>query len=81
MLRILVLLLVLLNGAYLAWSQGWLLGWGYGPVQQREPQRVEQQIRPEALELLPLDKVQAPAPAAPAAPAESAVPEEPASGR
>ncbi len=53
MLRIAVLVLVLLNSAYLVWSQGWLLGLGYGPTQQREPQRLSQQIRPEALVLLP----------------------------
>lgn len=52
MLRIVVLVLVLLNSAYFAWSQGWLLGLGYGPSQQREPQRMGQQIRPEALRLL-----------------------------
>jgi hypothetical protein len=53
MLRIFVLVLVLLNSAYFAWSQGWLLGLGYGPTQQREPQRLSQQIHPEALRLVP----------------------------
>lgn len=53
MLRMVVLVLVLLNSAYFAWSQGWLLGLGYGPTQQREPQRLGQQIRPEALVLVP----------------------------
>ncbi len=53
MLRIVVLVLVLLNSAYFAWSQGWLLSLGYGPTQQREPQRLSQQIRPEALVLVP----------------------------
>lgn len=52
MLRILVLLLVLLNGAYAAWSEGWLRGLGYGPAQQTEPHRVAQQIKPEAVRLL-----------------------------
>jgi len=53
MLRMVVLVLVLLNSAYFAWSQGWLLSLGYGPTQQREPQRLSQQIRPEALVLVP----------------------------
>jgi len=66
MLRIVVLVLVLLNSAYFAWSQGWLLGLGYGPAQQREPQRLRQQIRPEALQLLPPEKAAAPAAVAPA---------------
>lgn len=52
MLRLLVLLLVLLNGVYAAWSGGWLRGLGYGPAQQTEPQRLAQQIKPEAVRLL-----------------------------
>lgn len=52
MLRPLVLLLVLLNGAYAAWSTGWLQSWGYGPRAPNEPQRVAQQIHPEAIHLL-----------------------------
>jgi hypothetical protein len=52
MLRLFVLLLVLLNGLYFAWSQGLLGGLGLAPVQQSEPQRLAQQIRPDALHLL-----------------------------
>ncbi len=52
MLRTLVLLLLLLNGAYFAWSQGWLRFYGLSPAQQSEPQRLQQQIRPEALQLI-----------------------------
>jgi hypothetical protein len=52
MLRLFVLLLVLLNGLYFAWSQGLLQGLGLAPVQQSEPQRLLQQIRPNALHLL-----------------------------
>ena len=51
MLRLTVLLLLLANGGYFAWSQGLLLPWGYGPLQQSEPQRLRQQIRPEALRI------------------------------
>ena len=56
MLRLLVLLLVLANGAYFAWSQGLLQPYGYAPVQQSEPQRMDQQIKPEALRILSVDE-------------------------
>jgi hypothetical protein len=52
MLRIFVLALVLINGVYFAWSQDLLRGLGFAPTQQTEPQRLGQQIRPEALRLL-----------------------------
>lgn len=52
MLRLLVLLLLLANAAFFAWSSGLLLAWGYGPTQQSEPQRVQQQVRPDAVRLL-----------------------------
>lgn len=52
MLRFLVLLLVLANGVYFAWSQRLLQAYGYAPAQQTEPQRVARQIRPEALQVL-----------------------------
>jgi hypothetical protein len=56
MLRLIVLLLLLANGTYFAWSQGLLLSWGFGPAQQSEPQRLEQQVRPEALRLVGRDE-------------------------
>jgi hypothetical protein len=52
MLRIFVLLLLLLNGLYFAWVQGLLRDLGLAPVQQTEPQRLTQQIKPEAVRLL-----------------------------
>lgn len=52
MLRLFVLALVLLNGLYFSWSHGLLRGLGLAPVQQTEPQRLDRQIRPEALHLL-----------------------------
>lgn len=52
MLRLLVLALVLANGAYFAWAQGLLRPYGFAPVQQTEPQRLTQQLRPEAVTLL-----------------------------
>ncbi len=44
MLRTLVVLLLLANGAYFAWSQGLLHGLGLGPLRQAEPQRMAGQI-------------------------------------
>lgn len=52
MLRLLVLVLILANGVYFAWSDGWLRAYGFAPAQQSEPQRLVQQIRPEALRVL-----------------------------
>lgn len=52
MLRLLVLTLILANGLYFAWSDGMLLAYGFGPTQQQEPQRLTQQIKPDALRIL-----------------------------
>lgn len=52
MLRFFVLFLVLLNGLYFAWSQGFLRDYGFAPATQAEPHRVTQQIKPEALRIL-----------------------------
>ena len=52
MLRLFVLVLILANGLYWVWSQGWLRAHGFAPVQQSEPHRMAQQIRPEAVKLL-----------------------------
>lgn len=57
MLRLLVLALLLVNGAYFAWSQGLLRGYGLAPVAQSEPQRMAQQLRPEGLRILKADEV------------------------
>jgi len=84
MLKWAIWLLVLGNAGYFAWSQGYLDTLGLKPVEQREPQRMAQQVRPEALRLLngpraeiaPVVSAPAPAPAAPSA--EVFVPAEPA---
>ena len=52
MLRLLVLALILTNAGYYAWSHSMLAAYGFAPVAQTEPQRVAQQIRPEALRIL-----------------------------
>jgi hypothetical protein len=52
MLRLIVLVLVLANGVYFAWRDGWLHAYGFGPTAQREPQRMVQQIKPESLRIL-----------------------------
>ncbi len=52
MLRLLVLILLLANGLYFAWGNGLLLSYGFGPVQQSEPQRMAQQIEPDAVRLI-----------------------------
>jgi hypothetical protein len=57
MLRLLVLLLLLANGAYFAWSRGGLAALGFGPARQDEPQRLAQQIEPQRLRLLKADEI------------------------
>lgn len=62
MLRLLILALVLLNGLYFAWSQSLLKPLGWAPAEQSEPQRLAQQLRPEAVRILSAveaDKVEA----------------------
>lgn len=54
MLRTLVIALLLANAAFFAWTQGWLDGVvGAATHAEREPQRLGQQVRPEAVRLLP----------------------------
>ncbi|RYX93023.1 MAG: SPOR domain-containing protein [Comamonadaceae bacterium] len=55
MLRFVALLLVLANAGYYAWNEGLLAGAGgagFAPPVQAEPQRLTQQIHPEAMKLL-----------------------------
>jgi hypothetical protein len=68
MLRLIVLVLLLLNVGYFAWGQGWLLPYGWGQMQQREPQRLGQQIRPDALVILTREAAAAASAAAASAP-------------
>ncbi len=73
MLRLSALLLLLANVLYLAWGQGWLVAWGFGPVVQSEPQRLAQQVNPEALVLLAVGEAAHRAPADPTAAESRAV--------
>ena len=52
MLRLLVLALLLANAGYFAWTQGLLADYGFAPAAQAEPQRLAQQIKPQAMQLL-----------------------------
>ncbi|MFZ4288806.1 SPOR domain-containing protein [Variovorax sp. HJSM1_2] len=70
MLRLTVLVLLLANAGYYAWSHNYLLALGMGPVAQTEPQRLEQQVAPEKLQVL--TPSEAPKPGAPDASAAAA---------
>lgn len=52
MLRVVIILLLLANLGYFAWSQGRLEGLGLAPQDDREPGRIAAQIRPDTLRLL-----------------------------
>lgn len=54
MLRWLVLALLLANALFFSWSQGWLSPLlGAAPGAAREPWRLQQQVRPETVRVLP----------------------------
>ncbi|SCK62084.1 hypothetical protein VAR608DRAFT_7347 [Variovorax sp. HW608] len=57
MLRLLVVLVVVANLGYYAWSQGALALFGTQPASfsEREPQRLLQQVRPQMLEIRKAD--------------------------
>src|SRR5512140_67147 len=57
MLRLAVLLLLLANAGYFAWSQGLLRAVGLAPGQTSEPQLMQRQIKPQALRILRDDEV------------------------
>ena len=61
MLRTLVIALLLANAAFFAWTQGWLDAVvGSAAHAEREPQRLAQQVHPEAVRLLPAQVAVAP---------------------
>jgi len=53
-LRKLILVLLVANAAFWAWSQGFLRDFGIGPDRQREPERLVQQIHAQALQVHPV---------------------------
>jgi hypothetical protein len=55
LLRAFVLLAVVANLVFAAWHAGLLKGIGLSPRTQRDPQRLEQQVRPQALRVLGAD--------------------------
>ena len=55
MLRGLVMVLVLANALYFAWSRGYLASYSAAPVSQSEPQRIAQQIKPEQMRIVGVD--------------------------
>lgn len=67
-----MLVLLLANVGYFAWARGTLAPFGLAPTTQSEPQRLAQQIRPDAVRILTpaevrqLDGTSAPPAAAPA---------------
>ena len=70
MLRALVAVLLVANLAFWAWSSGALEGLGLAPSHERDPARLSEQIRPDAVRVLPPSVELAatgPAPAASAA--------------
>jgi hypothetical protein len=71
MLRWVIALLLLANAGYFLWTQGHLAPLGLAPKMEREPERLQGQIRPELQRLLdaPRDGQTAPAPAPVQAPA------------
>jgi len=70
MLRWVIVLLVLANAGYFAWTRGYLDSLGLAPVEQREPQRLAEQVKPDLLRLLNGPKgAAAPEPATPPTPA------------
>jgi hypothetical protein len=52
MLRLLVVILLLANGAYFAWSHGLLAVAGLAPTPQTEPARMRAQIKPELVRVI-----------------------------
>lgn len=57
MLRFLVLLLLVVNGFFYAWSNGYLNQWGWAAKSQRETFRLNEQIEPERIVVRPNDKL------------------------
>ena len=55
MLKLLIVLLLLANAAYFAWSHGALAGLGMAPANPSEPHRLQQQLKPEQWRVTPAE--------------------------
>lgn len=53
MLRFALLVLLLANAGYFAWTHGWMTSLGWAPQVQSESYRLKQQVRPDVLRVLP----------------------------
>lgn len=51
MLRLILVLVIVANVLFLAWSQHWLAPLGLVPSTQSEPERLQRQINPEMIRL------------------------------
>jgi hypothetical protein len=74
-LKTLVLVLLVANVGFYAWSRGWIDGGAANG--QREPERLAKQVRPESIRILPPGSVDAPrsrAPSQPSAPPATSTP-------
>lgn len=72
MLRFALLVLLIANAGYLAWTQGWMATLGWTPEEQSEPYRLKQQVRPDVLSIA---KPEAAPAATPNEPFEEILPE------
>ena len=56
MLRALIVALLLANLAFFTWTQGWLDAVvGVRAIGDREPERLQRQVRPDLIRILPVD--------------------------
>ncbi len=75
MLRAVVLFLLVANLAFFAWAQGLLRPWGLAPAAVSEPQRLQQQLQPKAMQVLEVrEAARSEDPASAASAATSATP-------
>lgn len=74
MLRVVVILLILANAAYFAWTQGLLAPLGFATREQAESHRLQEQIQPDAIRLLNAPRTDSASPAPPAAPVSAPPP-------
>lgn len=69
MLRLLITLLLLANLGYWAWTQGWMGTWvATSPHGDRDPARLDRQVDPQAIVVLPAGAASRPAAAVRALP-------------